>query len=45
MLPTQSPDQVWLQVEGPQRVDFKFTDAVFKLPSREFKLPPFGKGW
>ncbi|KIZ03869.1 putative plastid-lipid-associated protein 11, chloroplastic [Monoraphidium neglectum] len=34
-----------IQVDGPQRTTFKFNSAKLKLPSRDFKLPPFGQGW
>lgn len=34
-----------INVEGPQRVSFKFTGAKLKTASRDFKVPPFGQGW
>lgn len=34
-----------IQVSGNNRVTFKFFDAKLKLPSRDLKLPPIGKGW
>lgn len=34
-----------LSVEGAQRVSFKFNSAKLKLPSSDWKLPPFGQGW
>ena len=34
-----------IQISGNQRVTFEFTEANLKLPRRDFKLPPYGKGW
>lgn len=34
-----------IKVEGDQRVNFAFQEAVFKVNGRDFKLPPVGKGW
>ncbi len=35
-----------IQVEGDQRVAFKFNSAELRLPNdKSFKLPPFGQGW
>ena len=31
--------------EGPRRVNFQFSGAELRLPSRALRLPPFGKGW
>lgn len=40
--------QMWtcsLEVEGDQRLRFKFSGAQLKLPKRTVPLPPFGQGW
>ena len=34
-----------IAIAGPQRVDFQFSGAKLKLPSRDFGVPPVGKGW
>lgn len=34
-----------IQVEGPQRVAFKFTAAKLKTASKDWGVPPFGQGW
>lgn len=34
-----------IQVEGPQRVGFKFTAAKLKTASKDWGVPPFGQGW
>eukprot|EP00884_Botryococcus_braunii_P020507 jgi/Botrbrau1/713/Bobra.160_2s0036.1 len=34
-----------LSREGRQRLNFKFTAAKLKLPSRTISLPPYGQGW
>jgi hypothetical protein len=44
------PDGSWLstsslEVEGDQRLRFKFSGAQLKLPQRTVSLPPFGQGW
>ena len=30
---------------GQQRLNFKFSAAKLQLPSKTWKIPPFGKGW
>ena len=34
-----------IDVEGDQRLRFKFSGAQLKLPKRTVSLPPFGQGW
>jgi len=34
-----------IEQSGDQRVKFEFEKAVLKLPKRDIKLPPYGKGW
>eukprot|EP00879_Flechtneria_rotunda_P015292 GHRR01015985.1.p1 GENE.GHRR01015985.1~~GHRR01015985.1.p1 ORF type:complete len:181 (+),score=32.10 GHRR01015985.1:202-744(+) len=34
-----------IQVDGPQRVNFKFTAAKLKSAGRDYGVPPFGQGW
>ena len=34
-----------IEVSGSNRVTFEFLDAKLKLPRRDLKLPPIGKGW
>lgn len=34
-----------LEAGGDKRLVFKFTGAKLNLPSRTWRLPPFGKGW
>lgn len=34
-----------IEVPSNQRVQFEFVGASLKLPSRDIKLPPYGKGW
>ena len=33
------------QVEGDQRINFKFKGASIKAGARSFAIPPVGKGW
>jgi len=37
--------QAKIELSSNQRVTFDFVEAKFKLPRREIKLPPVGKGW
>ncbi len=34
-----------IEQSGDQRVTFEFEKAILKLPKRNIKLPPYGKGW
>jgi hypothetical protein len=34
-----------LRTSGPQRLDFRFAEAMLKLGARSLWLPPFGRGW
>ena len=34
-----------IELSGDQRVNFKFENANLRLPRRDIKLPPVGKGW
>ena len=34
-----------IETPGDQRVQFEFVGASLKLPNRDIKLPPYGKGW
>lgn len=34
-----------LEISSEKRLTFKFSGARLNLPSRTWKLPPFGKGW
>lgn len=34
-----------IEQSGDQRVTFEFEKAILKLPKRDIKLPPYGKGW
>lgn len=35
-----------IEVVGPQRTEFQFTQATLQLPNNgKLSLPPFGKGW
>lgn len=34
-----------ISIAGADRCEFSFTGAKLKLPSREFTVPPVGKGW
>ncbi len=34
-----------LRTSGPQRLAFRFAEAMLKLGSRSLWLPPFGRGW
>lgn len=34
-----------LRTGGPQRLNFRFSEAMLKLGSRSLWLPPFGRGW
>ena len=34
-----------LEAAGEQRLAFKFMAARLNLPSRTWRIPPFGKGW
>ncbi|KAJ3680594.1 hypothetical protein LUZ60_016872 [Juncus effusus] len=47
---TFPPDGVFfvrstIEIEPPQRVNFKFTSAVLRGNNWEIPLPPFGQGW
>lgn len=34
-----------IEILSNQRVQFEFVGASLKLPKRDIKLPPYGKGW
>jgi hypothetical protein len=34
-----------IAVADAKRISFAFQSAKLKLPSRDFSLPPVGKGW
>lgn len=34
-----------IELSAEQRITFEFVGASLKLPRRELKLPPYGKGW
>ena len=34
-----------IELSGDKRVNFEFIGAKLKLPRRDLKLPPYGKGW
>ncbi|KAL0007714.1 hypothetical protein SO802_009216 [Lithocarpus litseifolius] len=34
-----------IEIDSPQRVNFRFTSAVLRGKNWEFPLPPFGQGW